>query len=205
MYRLTGHLAALALISSFPALAVADQHDDKKPMGDGSKDTMELTEAAKEKKKRGMDTELYELTEDGMGDVIGSVKIRANPDGVLFVPDISGLTPGVHGFHVHENPDCGTAEKDGKTVPGGAAGGHYNPGGGGHNGPYQEGHKGDLPALYADEDGEVTVPVLAPRLTIRDLKDRALIVHQHGDNYSDEPKALGGGGPRVACGVIGER
>ena len=201
MYRFTEYLVALAFIGSFPAVAMAQQAVP----GDGSQDTMEMTGKAQENKKRGMDTEIYELTEEGTGDVMGSVKVRANPHGVLFVPELSGLTPGVHGFHLHENPDCGPSEKDGDTVPGGAAGGHYNPGGGGHNGPYQEGHKGDLPALYANQDGEVSVPVLAPRLMARDLHGRALIIHQNGDNYSDDPKPLGGGGSRVACGIIGEK
>ena len=39
-------------------------------------------------------------------------------------------------------------------------------------------------------------------LRARDLKGHALMVHEGGDNYSDEPKPLGGGGARVACGVI---
>jgi Cu-Zn family superoxide dismutase len=42
---------------------------------------------------------------------------------------------------------------------------------------------------------------LAPRLKLSDLKGRALMVHMGGDNYSDKPQALGGGGARVACGV----
>jgi len=28
------------------------------------------------------------------------------------------------------------------------------------------------------------------------------MVHVGGDNYSDNPEALGGGGARMACGVI---
>ncbi|MEM1311353.1 MAG: superoxide dismutase family protein, partial [Cyanobacteria bacterium P01_H01_bin.153] len=53
-----------------------------------------------------------------------------------------------------------------------------------------------------DETGNATVPVLAPRLTIEMVKGRSLIVHRNGDNFSDDPKPLGGGGPRLACGVI---
>ena len=44
--------------------------------------------------------------------------------------------------------------------------------------------------------------VVAPRVRLSDLPGRALIVHAGGDNYSDEPAALGGGGARVACGVV---
>ena len=53
-----------------------------------------------------------------------------------------------------------------------------------------------------NDKGEATTPVLAPRLDMDDLKGRALMVHEGGDNYSDSPQKLGGGGPRAACGVI---
>jgi Cu-Zn family superoxide dismutase len=118
-------------------------------------------------------------------------------------PDLNGLAPGLHGFHVHENPSCAAAEKNGKSIPGLAAGGHDDPAGTGrHEGPYGEGHLGDLPPLYADQDGHATLPVLAPRIKFSDLKGRSLIIHAGGDNYSDSPQKLGGGGARVACGVI---
>jgi Cu-Zn family superoxide dismutase len=71
-----------------------------------------------------------------------------------------------------------------------------------HSGPFAAGHLGDLPALYVDAGGDSTVPVLAPRLKTSDLKGRSLMIHAGGDNYSDQPQALGGGGARMACGVI---
>ena len=61
---------------------------------------------------------------------------------------------------------------------------------------------GDLPPLLADAGGRSTLPVLAPRLKPEDLKGRSLMVHAGGDNYADQPDPLGGGGPRVACGVV---
>ncbi|MGB7921253.1 MAG: superoxide dismutase family protein [Desulfobacterales bacterium] len=116
---------------------------------------------------------------------------------------LNGLAPGLHGFHVHENPSCAAAEKDGNSVPGLAAGGHFDPAGTGrHEGPYGEGHLGDHPPLYADRDGHASLPVLAPRIKVSDLKGRSLMIHAGGDNYSDSPQKLGGGGARVACGVI---
>ena len=87
--------------------------------------------------------------------------------------------------------------------PGLAAGGHYDPANTGkHLGPYAQGHLGDLPALYVDADGTATTPVLAPRLKLEDLAGRSIMIHAGGDNYSDSPKSLGGGGARVACGTI---
>jgi Cu-Zn family superoxide dismutase len=139
----------------------------------------------------------------GVGKDIGTITASSSPYGTIFTPDLSGLTPGLHGFHVHVNPNCGPKEKDGKMVPGLAAGGHYDPAGtGAHKGPYADGHLGDLPALYVAEDGKATFPVLAPRIKVSDLEGRSLMIHAHGDNYSDEPKKLGGGGPRLACGVV---
>jgi len=44
--------------------------------------------------------------------------------------------------------------------------------------------------------------LLAPRLQLTDLAGRSLMIHAGGDNYSDTPAALGGGGPRAACGVV---
>ena len=139
----------------------------------------------------------------GIGKSIGTVKATSNPFGTVLTPNLKGLTPGLHGFHVHQNPDCGPGQKGGKTVPGLAAGGHYDPAGAGkHEGPYENGHLGDLPALYVDAEGNAHHPVLAPRLKLSDLKGRSLMIHAGGDNYSDNPKKLGGGGARVACGVV---
>ena len=72
-----------------------------------------------------------------------------------------------------------------------------------HYGPYNsKGHLGDLPALYINADGSITVPVVAPRLTVKDTLGHSLMIHNGGDNYSDDPKLLGGGGARMVCGVI---
>jgi len=149
-----------------------------------------------------MTVTLYEATTSGQGKAIGVVTVRDTPYGALFTPELQGLTPGIHGFHVHENPACGPLEKDGRMVPGLAAGGHYDPAGTGrHEGPYGEGHLGDLPPLYVDENGRATLPVLAPRLKAADIAGRSLMIHAGGDNYADHPAKLGGGGARVACGV----
>ncbi len=139
----------------------------------------------------------------GPGAALGTVTISATHYGTLFTPQLSGLTPGVHGFHVHENPSCDPKEQDGKMVPALSAGGHFDPGKTGrHLGPYGDGHLGDLPPLYVDAEGKSTVPVLAPRVKMADIKGRSLMVHVGGDNFSDHPHPLGGGGARIGCGVI---
>jgi Cu-Zn family superoxide dismutase len=142
---------------------------------------------------------------DGAGPAVGTVRIVETPSGLVFYPQLAGLPPGLHGFHVHENPSCGPSVKDGKTVPAGAAGGHFDPLGAKHHGePWGDGHLGDLPPLYVSPEGTAQDPVLAPRLMkVSDVLHHALTLHAGGDNRSDSPAPLGGGGGRVACGVIG--
>lgn len=114
-----------------------------------------------------------------------------------------GLTPGEHGFHVHQNANCHYKINEGKVVPGLAAGGHYDPLiTDQHLGPKGSGHMGDLPFLTASETGTVDQTVVASRLTLRAVMGRSLIIHAGPDNYSDTPNPLGGGGARVGCGVI---
>jgi len=143
------------------------------------------------------------VNEQGLGKDIGTITISEGPKGLIFTPKLTDLTPGLHGFHVHQNPDCAAGMKDGKHVPGLAAGGHYDPAGTGkHEGHEGKGHLGDLPALTAGADGTATTAVVAPRLKLSDVKGRSIMIHAGGDNYSDQPAALGGGGARVACGAI---
>lgn len=150
-----------------------------------------------------IDVTVHLLTETGVGELIGTIRAEDTQYGAVVTPNLSGLTAGLHGFHVHQNPDCGLAEKDGNMVPGLAAGGHYDPASiGQHLGPYADGHLGDLPGLYVKADGTATHPVLAPRIKVSGLAGRSLMIHAGGDNYSDDPNKLGGGGARMACGVI---
>lgn len=150
--------------------------------------------------------EVYEATNEGRGVKYGAVTVSESKYGLVFTPELKGLPAGAHGFHIHANPDCGPATAaDGKITPAGKAGGHYDPTGAGkHNFPWEDdGHLGDLPALYVNANGEATIPVLAPKLKkLDDVRGRSLMIHVGGDNYSDKPAALGGGGARLACGVI---
>lgn len=139
----------------------------------------------------------------GVGSPVGQITITESPHGLVFSPALTGLAPGLHGFHLHENPSCAAKEKDGKAVAALGAGGHFDPKSTKqHGAPWGEGHLGDLPALYVDADGNASQPVLAPRLKLADLPGRALMVHAGGDNHADHPAPLGGGGARIACGVI---
>jgi Cu-Zn family superoxide dismutase len=143
------------------------------------------------------------ISAQGTGAAIGTVRFSDTPAGLKVVTRLHSLAPGPHGFHVHENPDCGVKLQDGKPVAGLAAGGHFDPTGAkAHAGPHAQGHLGDLPLLEVAADGRAERTLTAPRLKVADLKGRTIIVHEGGDNYSDQPKPLGGGGARVACAVV---
>jgi len=90
----------------------------------------------------------------GSGTSVGTVTVTESAGGLVFTPNLKGLPPGEHGFHLHEKPSCDPGEKDGKKGAALAAGGHYDPAHTGkHEGPDSAaGHEGDLP--------KITVPTL---------------------------------------------
>ena len=142
---------------------------------------------------------MHRLSPEGVGRKVGYVRLFDRPDGLVLQAQLKGLSPGPHGFHVHE---FGSLEpKDGKA--GGMAGQHYDPDNTGqHLGPYRNGHAGDLPFLVADSAGICAEEVVAPRLRLREVKNRALILHSGGDNYADYPLKNGGGKSRILGGII---
>ncbi len=152
--------------------------------------------------------EMHAVSAEGVGDVLGVIHAYDSDNGLVLSMKLTGLTPGAHGFHLHENGSCEPGEKDGKMSAALQAGGHFDPHGSGHHlGPSGDGHAGDLPLIFVEEDyaaadGAVPLVAVAPRLTVADIKGRALMIHEGGDNYRDEPKPLGGGGGRIACGVV---
>ncbi len=158
-----------------------------------------------------VEVEMYNITKDGIGDKLGTITAFDTANGFLGLQFAfegeSYLPVGGHGTHVHQNGSCDPAEKDGKMVAGLAAGGHYDPENTGkHEGPSGNGHLGDLPILYVDIDDDgtqsVTHTLVAPRLKLADIRGLAIVIHEGSDNFRDEPKPLGGGGARIACGVV---
>jgi Cu-Zn family superoxide dismutase len=143
------------------------------------------------------------ITADGVGQPAGTVTIKETKDGVTLQTDLKGLPPGEHGFHVHEKASCEPADKDGKKTAGQGAGGHFDPDATkAHKGPGGGGHKGDLPKVEVSDKGISKQKLEVKGLTLADFAGHALMLHANGDNYSDTPKPLGGGGDRIVCGVI---
>ena len=161
---------------------------------------------AQQRQSHALAVSLDAVDASGVVASVGTVFVHDTPYGAVFRPVLKNLTPGVHGFHVHQNPSCAPGEKDGKTAAAIGAGPHFDPlNSARHGEPWGDGHLGDLPALYVDAKGESRQPVLAPRLKTADLVGRSLMLHAGGDNHADHPEVLGGGGARVACGVIASK
>lgn len=139
---------------------------------------------------------------DGSG-VQGEVTFQAEDEGVRVTASLSGLSEGAHGFHIHENGDCGPGE-DG--TPGGAAGGHYNPEGTPHGAPADSlsaHHVGDMGNIMADASGEAQLDTTLSFLALSGpeaIVGKALILHSGQDDLTSQPS--GDAGSRVGCGII---
>lgn len=130
--------------------------------------------------------------------VRGIVTFTEEATGMKIVADVEGLTPGKHGFHIHELGDISAPDAS-------SAGGHFNPEGKKHGAPDDfERHVGDLGNLEAGEDGKAHYERVDVHLTFvgsHNILGRAVIVHANEDDFTTQP--TGNAGPRVACGVIG--
>lgn len=155
----------------------------------------------KESKQPQQTININAVSDQGIGTEIGTISFQDSVNGLKINTQLSQLPSGYHGFHIHEKGSCEPAEKDGKMVAALAAGGHFNPQQVNHGTP-NDGHMGDLPVLNVDSNGDAKTTLLAPRLKLADIQGLAIMIHAGGDNYSDHPKPLGGGGDRIACGVI---
>ena len=109
--------------------------------------------------------------------------------------EISGLSEGNKGFHIHQYGDCTAAN-------GTSAGGHFNPEGMDHAGPTDAiRHMGDMGNITANAQGNAMIDYVDKTIHINMILGRGVIVHNGEDDLSSQPS--GAAGPRVACGVIG--
>jgi Cu-Zn family superoxide dismutase len=131
--------------------------------------------------------------------VSGTVTFTEVADGVQVRAEISGLTPGNHGFHVHEFGDCSAADAT-------SAGAHFNPMHQPHAGPdASERHVGDMGNIQADSSGKATLEYVDHQISLtndeRSVIGRSVVVHAKADDLKSQP--AGDSGARIACGVIG--
>ena len=129
--------------------------------------------------------------------VMGTVTFTKTGDAVQVVADITGLTPGKHGFHIHEFGDCSAPDAA-------SAGSHFNPTKKPHGAPDAgERHVGDLGNIEADKDGKAHLELKDKMLTFsgeNSILGRGVIVHEKVDDWS---QPTGNAGGRLACGIIG--
>jgi Cu-Zn family superoxide dismutase len=132
------------------------------------------------------------------GKVDGTVTFTKVEGGLKVSARISGLTPGTHGFHVHEFGDCSAADFT-------SAGGHFNPAGEPHAGPKDaKRHAGDMGNVEADKDGVAQIEYVDPVLSFEgpaSVLGRGVIVHAAADDLKTQPTGNAGG--RLACAVVG--
>ncbi len=130
--------------------------------------------------------------------VEGTVTFTKSGDETKVVADLTGLTPGKHGFHIHEFGEC--SSPDGKS-----AGGHFNPTNQPHAGhDVAARHEGDLGNIEADSAGKAHLELTDKNLAMsgeNSIIGRGLIVHEKADDLKTQPTGDAGG--RLACGVIG--
>lgn len=138
---------------------------------------------------------------DSAGKSIGTATFSGKSAGVEVNVKVSGLPPGKHGIHLHENGRC--------EPPGFAtAGSHFNPSGKHHGAANPQGrHAGDLPNLEVKPDGTAELTAVAQGATLDKGKTSflksggtALIIHAQADDEKSDP--TGNSGARIACGVV---
>lgn len=143
------------------------------------------------------------FTGAGSGGVVGVVRISQLTGEVpaVFKLNITGLTPGKHGFHVHANGDLGSDCKD--------AGGHYNPYNKTHGSPTTERHVGDLGNVLADSTGAVVSDIedsMATLIGDIDITGKAIVIHEGEDDLGQGGDsgslATGNAGGRAGCCII---
>ena len=129
----------------------------------------------------------------------GTVHLTDVGDGNVEVQaDLTGVPPGVHGFHIHEKGDCSNNAQ--------AAGGHFNPTGMIHGAPDAVSHHaGDWGNVTADEKGEVHAKFTTHSVSLKSgdatyAGGHAIVLHANPDDLTSQPS--GNAGARIACGVV---
>ena len=129
--------------------------------------------------------------------VSGTVTFTPVAGGLQVNAVLAGLTPGEHGFHIHEVGDCSAADAS-------SAKGHFNPTSKehGHHGGNAR-HAGDMPNLLANAQGQSSFSAKVMGLELSGntgILGRSVVIHADPDDYKSQP--AGNSGKRVACGVV---
>ncbi|XP_066984315.1 uncharacterized protein [Macrobrachium rosenbergii] len=136
--------------------------------------------------------------------IAGSIQFSRSPLGILISGTVTGLAPGFHGFHVHENGDTGNACT--------AAGAHFNPLMRKHGSPKDfNRHAGDLGNIVADEYGRTTFSLVDNHISLDPssqtyIGNRAVVIHANEDDLgrggNADSLSTGNAGGREGCGIV---
>jgi Cu-Zn family superoxide dismutase len=145
--------------------------------------------------------EAWAELKDAQGQSMGSAVLREEDGKVRMVVQVSGLTPGRHGIHIHAVGRC-----EPPTFQ--SAGGHFNPLGKKHGLENPEGaHGGDLPDLEVDTSGRIEYVVVTDRVALApgptsvfDADGSAVVIHARADDQRTDPS--GNSGERLLCGQL---
>jgi superoxide dismutase, Cu-Zn family len=156
-----------------------------------------LLPAASHAKDKGIKVNL----KNAQGADLGTVEIKPAGAGVALKLNLTGLTPGEHAIHFHQNAKC-----DGPDFK--SAGPHFNPDTRKHGLENPEGaHAGDMLNFTADGKGMAKGTIVNKGVNLGSDAHSlfsnggtALVVHAKPDDMKTDP--AGNAGDRIACGVI---
>ena len=215
--RLNWTSMIILAVLSFMILATGcaqNENDDAQPTAGSGTEAMNQ-EAAQNTQA---DIKARANMRDVHGETIGTVEFITDHDKTVVSADLKHLKPGWHGFHLHRTSSCEPVAHVGAFAH---DDGHYHPDramgddeGHGH-------HAGDMPLLYANEDGTVKMSIALDKFTVEQLLNDgvAVMIHENPDNFghiperyqsedSDSPGAdevtmkTGDAGERIACGTL---
>lgn len=159
-----------------------------------------LTEALVDDIAKSLNFPVHAVSAKGIGAKIGEIRLSETAAGLVIKPNIHGLKSGAHGFHVHEIGSCDSSILAGKAVAAGEAAGHYH----NHAHHHAQGHShgdshgetskpsGDLADLIVDAHQLAEQAILAPQLTLQEVKGRAFMIHALAEDDASQ---------RIACGI----
>lgn len=190
MWKIPGVVLGAILLTA----GCSNSAEEKVPVSSGESDVKQEEAASPEINAPIINTE---------GENIGSAVVRAKNGGVEMDITVTGLTPGKHGIHIHENGVC--TAPDFKA----SAGGHFNPTDKEHGFDNPKGHhSGDLENIEADESGNAEARITTDTVTLdlgkenslTDNGGKALVIHEGEDDYKTDP--AGDSGTPFACAEI---
>lgn len=139
----------------------------------------------------------YDIIAKNDSKIKGTVSFTQEGSQVKMEVKASGLTPGEHAIHLHQNADCSAADAS-------SAGGHWNPAQQDHG--KWEGehfHMGDIGNMTADAEGNVDFSFSTDKWCIgcsdslKDILNKSVIIHAKADDFVSQPS--GAAGSRVGC------